>query len=34
VHDDLGEHAVRSRQGTDPDGSGTILTLRDPGRSL
>jgi len=29
VQDDLGKHAVRSRQGTDPDSSGTLLTLRD-----
>jgi hypothetical protein len=27
VQDDLGKHAVRRRQGTDPDGSGTLLTL-------
>jgi len=29
VQDDLGKHAERGRQGTDPDGSGTLLTLRD-----
>jgi hypothetical protein len=29
VQDDLGEHAVRSKQGIDLDGSGTLLTLRD-----
>jgi hypothetical protein len=29
VLDDLGMHVVQGRQGTDPDGSGTLLTLRD-----
>jgi hypothetical protein len=29
VQDDLGKHAVRSKQGTNPDGSGTLFTLRD-----
>jgi hypothetical protein len=29
VQDDLGKHAVRGKQGTNPDGSGTLLTLRD-----
>jgi hypothetical protein len=29
VQDNLGKHAVRSRQGTNPDGSGMLLTLRD-----
>jgi DNA-binding protein H-NS len=29
MQDDLGKHAVWSRQGTDPDGSGMLLTLRD-----
>jgi hypothetical protein len=29
VLDDLGKHAVGGRQGTDPNGSGTLLSLRD-----
>jgi len=29
VLDDLGKHAMRGRQGTNPNGSGTILSLRD-----
>jgi len=29
MQDDLGEHTVRSRQGTNPDGSGMLLTLRN-----
>jgi hypothetical protein len=29
VQVDLGKNVVRGKQGTDPDGSGTLLTLRD-----
>jgi hypothetical protein len=29
VLDDLGKNVVRGRQGTNPDGSGTLLTMRD-----
>jgi len=29
VQDDLGKHVVWGRHGTNPDGSGTFLTLRD-----
>jgi hypothetical protein len=34
MQNDLGEHAVRSRQGTDPDRSGSLLTLRDSLKEL
>jgi hypothetical protein len=34
MQDDLGEHTVQSRQSTNPNRSGTLLTLRDSLKEL